>query len=141
MSQIPISQAVFLEAAPYHLVDDVFATAEFYRDKLGFEFETFFGDPPSFVILKRNTVRLMFRQSTKATHPVARPNEKTMEHALDIYIWVSDVDTLAAEFKHRGADIMAGPYNSDGGPVRREMLVRDLNGYVLCFGRVLGWPD
>ena len=23
---------------------------------------------------------------------------------------------------------------------RREMLVRDLNGYLICFGEVAGWP-
>lgn len=38
--------------APYFLVDDVFATAEFYRDVLGFTFDGFFGDPPSFNIVK-----------------------------------------------------------------------------------------
>ena len=44
-------------AAPYFLVDDVFATAEFYRDFLGFTFNEFFGDPPSFTIVERD-VRL-----------------------------------------------------------------------------------
>ena len=39
-------------AAPYFLVDDVFTTAEFYRDVLGFTFDEFFGDPPSFTIVK-----------------------------------------------------------------------------------------
>ena len=41
-------------AAPYFLVDDVFTTAEFYRDVLGFTFDEFFGDPPSFTIVKRD---------------------------------------------------------------------------------------
>jgi Glyoxalase/Bleomycin resistance protein/Dioxygenase superfamily len=141
MAKTAIGQSVFLEAAPYFLVDDVFATAEYYRDKLGFHFDTFFGEPPAFVIVKRNTTRMMFRQGPEARRPAARSNVELLPHALDAYIWVSDVDGLAAELKGRGADIVNGPHDSDGGPTRRELLVRDLNGYVLCFGRVLGWPE
>lgn len=136
-----IGQSVFLAAAPYFLVDDVFASAEHYRDKLGFHFETFFGEPPTFVIVKRNMMRLMFRQATNAPRPIARPNFDRFKHAFDAYVWVSDVDNLAAELKDRGADIIEGPFNSDVGGERRELLVRDLNGYILCFGRVMGWPD
>ena len=141
MAETTASQVVFLEAAPFQLVDDVFATAEYYRDRLGFAFDTFFGEPPVFVIVRRNTARLMFRQVPDKARPAARPNVKRMAHTLDIYIWVSDVDALAVELRNRGADILAGPYDSDGGPGRRELLVRDLNGYHICFGRVLGWPD
>ena len=141
VQQTPISNATFLEVAPFFLVDDVFASAEYYRDKLGFAFDTFFGQPPSFVMLQRNTTRLMLRQAPANARPVARPNPDRMPHALDCYFWVSDVDALAEEFRKRGADIVEGPFDSDGGPGRREMLVRDLNGYLLCFGRVLGWPE
>lgn len=141
VQQTPISQATFLEVAPFLLVDDVFASAEYYRDKLGFAFDAFFGQPPAFVILQRNTTRLMLRQVTASARPGARSNTQLLEHALDMYFWVSDVDALAAEFRQRGADIIEGPYDSDGGPGRRELLVRDLNGYTLCFGRVLGWPE
>ena len=52
--------------APYFLVGDVFATAEFYRDVLGFTFDEFFGEPPSFTIVKRDDVRIMFRQPRPA---------------------------------------------------------------------------
>lgn len=141
VQQTPISNATFLEVAPFLLVDDVFASAEYYRDKLGFAFNTFFGQPPTFVILQRNTTRLMLRQVAPSARPGAQSNQLKLPHALDVYFWVSDVDALAAEFRQRGADIIEGPYDSDGGPGRREMLVRDCNGYVLCFGRVLGWPE
>ena len=49
-------------AAPALLVRDVFETAEYYRDVLGFSFDGIFGAPPSFVIVERDGVRLMFRQ-------------------------------------------------------------------------------
>ncbi len=134
----PDGQSVFLEAAPFFLVDDVVATAEYYRDKLGFTRGVFFGDPPGFVIVKRNTARLMFRQVPENARPAARPNPDRMRFTLDAYIWVSDVDALAEELRRRGADILSMPEEEGG---RREMIVRDLNGYHLCFGRVLGWPD
>ena len=34
--------------APYFIVDDVVATANYYRDELGFTYDRFFGEPPAF---------------------------------------------------------------------------------------------
>jgi hypothetical protein len=45
--------------APYFIVDDVFATANFYRDNLGFRYERFWGDPPCFCMVKRNGIVIM----------------------------------------------------------------------------------
>jgi len=120
-------------AVPYFLVDDVFATAEFYRDVLGFRFDQFFGDPPSFTIVERDDVRIMFRQLRPARPPVARPNRTVMDETFDAYIYVSDVDELAAELRVGKADIVEGPV--DRIYDMREVLVRDCNGYVLAFGQ------
>ena len=38
-------------SAPVLLVRDVVAAANHYRDAMGFDYERFWGDPPSFVIL------------------------------------------------------------------------------------------
>jgi len=119
--------------APYFLVGDVFATAEFYRDVLGFTFRQFFGDPPSFTIVERDDVRIMFRQVRPAKPAVARPNRTVMDETYDAYIYVSDVDKLATELRARKADIVEGPI--DRIYQMRELLVRDCNGYVLAFGQ------
>ena len=119
--------------APYFLVDDVFATAEFYRDILGFAFNQFFGDPPSFTIVERDDVRIMFRQPRPPRIPAARPNRSLMDETFDAYIYVSDVDKLATELRARKADIVEGPINRIYR--MRELLVRDCNGYVLAFGQ------
>src|SRR5947207_13157063 len=118
-------------AAPYFLVDDVFATAEFYRDVLGFPFDQFFGDPPSFAIVERNDARIMFRQVRPAKPPVARPNCSVMNETFDAYIYVSNVDHLAAELRGKNADIVEGPVNRIYD--MRELVVRDCNGYLLAF--------
>ena len=120
-------------AAPYFLVDDVFATAEFYRDVLGFTFDEFFGEPPSFTIVERDDVRILLRQVRPAKPPVARPNARVMAETFDAYVWVSNVDQLAAELRAKNADIVEGPV--DRIYDMRELLVRDCNGYVLAFGQ------
>ena len=121
------------QVAPYFLVENVFATAEFYRDVLGFSFNGFFGDPPSFTIIERDGVRIMFRQIRPAKTAVAKPNRSVMDETFDAYIYVSDVDKLAMELRARRADIVEGPVDRVYG--MRELLVRDCNGYMLAFGQ------
>jgi catechol 2,3-dioxygenase-like lactoylglutathione lyase family enzyme len=119
--------------APCFLVGDVVGTAEFYRDVLGFAFDGFFGEPPSFTIVNRDDVRIMFRQPRPAKPAVARPNRSVMDETFDAYIYVSDVDKLATELRAKKADIVEGPVNRIYR--MRELLVRDCNGYVLAFGQ------
>ena len=137
MAQGPSRQSVFLEAAPFLLVDDVVKSGAYWRDVLGFNLGRYFGNPPGFVIMQRNTARVMLRQAPAEARPAAVTNTSKMPEALDLYICVSDVAALAAELKTRGANIVNPPELEDG---RREMLVRDCNGYLICFGEVEGWP-
>jgi catechol 2,3-dioxygenase-like lactoylglutathione lyase family enzyme len=120
-------------SACYFLVDDVFATAEFYRDVLGFTFDGFFGVPPAFVIVERDDVSIMFRQVQPPGKPVARSNSTVMNDTFDAYVYVSNVDQLAAELRARQADIVEGPV--DRIYDMRELLVRDCNGYIIAFGQ------
>ncbi|WP_028209217.1 VOC family protein [Paraburkholderia nodosa] len=122
-----------MRSASYFLVDDVFATAEFYRDVLGFNFDEFFGVPPSFVMVQRDDVNIMFRQVRPPRTPVARPNRTIMGETFDAYVYVSNVDQLAAELRAKKADIVEGPV--DRIYDMRELLVRDCNGYVIAFGQ------
>jgi hypothetical protein len=137
MAQDAGHKAVYLEAAPFLLVDDVVKSGEYWRDVLGFNLGRYFGNPPGFTIMQRNSARVMLRQAPMAARPAAISNTAKFKDALDLYIWVSDVSALAIELKRRGADIVNPPELEDG---RREMLVRDLNGYLICFGEVEGWP-
>jgi catechol 2,3-dioxygenase-like lactoylglutathione lyase family enzyme len=122
-----------MRSASYFLVDDVFATAEFYRDVLGFTFDEFFGVPPSFVMVQRDDVNIMFRQVWPPRAPVARPNRTIMDETFDAYVYVSNVDQLATELRAKKADIIEGPV--DRIYDMRELLVRDCNGYVIAFGQ------
>ena len=60
-------------------------------------------------------------------------NRQWKGEALDAYIWVDDVDALYAELQQSGADIVGPPVLRIYG--MKELEVRDLDGYVICFGQ------
>jgi len=118
--------------APYLIVDDVVATANYYRDMLGFVYERFWGEPPCFCMVMRNGVVIMLGQPERTG--AMRPNRLVDPGgAWDAYIWVDDVDALCAEFESKGVkitrDICDQPYGCC------EFDVEDCNGYRLCFGQ------
>jgi len=121
---------------PYFLVEDVHRSAEYYRDVLGFSFDQFWGDPPAFVMVRRDGVQIMLREPADERRPgVARPNKGVLRHSFDAYVYVRDVDRLHDELRARGARILYPP--CDQPHDCREFEVEDLNGYVLCFGQDL----
>jgi len=122
--------------APYFIVDDVVATANWYRDRLGFAYERFWNDPPSFCMVHRGGVVIMLAQLEKPG--LKRPNHVVDPEgeALDAYLWVDDADALNTEFKAKGVtiarDIRDEPYGC------RDFEIEDCNGYRLCFGHDTG---
>ena len=125
------TKAVLTSSAPVLLVREVVKAANHYRDALGFSYERFWGEPPSFVILKRDGMFLMLQQAPK-DHVVV-PNWKVSRNIWNAYFWVSDADALIAEFRHRGALIDYDVHNKPYGI--REFGVQDLDGYDIGFGQ------
>jgi uncharacterized glyoxalase superfamily protein PhnB len=115
--------------APYFIVNDVVASANFYRDKLGFHYDRFWGEPPCFCMVKRNGIVIMLSQIANSGGP--KPNAKF--DAWDAYIWVDDADGLYAEFKAKGIKIHRDLCDQEYGC--RDFEVEDCNGYRLCFGQ------
>jgi len=120
---------------PYFLVGDVHATAEYYRDVLGFGFDQFWGDPPAFVMVKRDGIQIMLRQPARDDAAPAGANRSRVAHSLDAYVYVRDIDALYTEFRASGAKLLCEP--SDQPHDCREFELEDLNGYVICFGQDL----
>ena len=117
--------------APYFIVDDVVTTANFYRDKLGFQYERFWGDPPAFCMVYRRGVVIMLSQHQPPG--LMRPNATASpDGAWDAYVWVDDADALYAEFKHAGVKIAREICDQPYG--QRDFDIEDCNGYRLCFG-------
>jgi predicted enzyme related to lactoylglutathione lyase len=121
--------------APHFIVDDVVASANFYRDKLGFHYERFRGEPPCFCMVKRGGIIIMLNQMAK-TGPM-RPNHTIDPHgeAWDAYVWIDNADALYDEFKAKGVTIAREICNQ--GYRCRDFDVEDCNGYRLCFGQDL----
>ena len=119
--------------APYFIVDDVVATANFYRDVLGFSYERFWGEPECFTMVWRSGVLIMLAQF-EDLH-VMRPNRTVDPEggAWDAYVWVGNADALHDEFKEKGANIVRGLCDQMYGC--RDFEVDDCNGYRLCFGQ------
>jgi hypothetical protein len=119
--------------APVLLVGDVFETAEYYRDVLGFSFDQIYGEPPSFVIVQRDSARLMFRQPREGAPPPANASV-TPSFPADVFLYVDDVEMLATELRGKQAQIVEGPTYR---PIwnGKELAVRDCNGRTLCFGQ------
>ena len=112
-------------------MDDVATTANYYRDKLGFQYERFWGEPPCFCMVYRNVIVIMLRQvSAKG---VMRPNhiaDPESDADWDAYIWVDDADALYGEFTAKGVKITRGICDQPYGC--RDFDVEDCNGYRLC---------
>ena len=119
--------------APYFIVDDVVATANFYRDKLGFQYQRFWGEPPCFCMVTRGGIVIMLSQLAKPG--AIRPNRMADPdgEAWDAYVWVENADALYDEFKGRGVKIPRKICDQPYG--NRDFDVEDCNGYRLCFGQ------
>ena len=120
--------------APYFIVDDVVTTADFYRDKLGFTYERFWGDPQCFCMVNRGGIVIMLSQLEESGHMLpnglAEPDEGG---PWDAYIWIGNADDLYAEFKAKGVVIARELCDQVYGC--RDFEVVDPNGYRLCFGQ------
>jgi predicted enzyme related to lactoylglutathione lyase len=118
--------------APYFFVEDIATSANYYRDKLGFSYDRFWGDPPSFCMVWRRGVVIMLKQLTAPG--AVRPNRSVdpCDEAWDAYVWVDDADALYAEFQSSGVKITRPICDQPYGC--REFDVEDCNGYRICFG-------
>ena len=58
-----MAKPALTSSAAVLLVKDVVAAADHYRDKLGFAYDGFHGEPPSFCILRRDGYYLMLKHA------------------------------------------------------------------------------
>ena len=122
--------------APYFIVDNVVDTASYYRDKLGFKYDRFWGEPPCFCMVRRSGIIVMLSQLDQTG--VMRPNSVAVPDnggCWDAYIWVENVDALYQEFRSKGVTIARDICDQLYGC--RDFDIEDINGYRLCFGQDL----
>lgn len=115
------------------LVRDVIASADYFRDKLGFRFDTIYGEPPNFCIAERDGVRIMLVGLGEGK--TSTPHWKIVKNTNNAYFWVDDANALYAELQLRGATIDFTIYDTPWGT--REFGVQDLDDHDIAFGQVL----
>ena len=122
--------------APLFVVDDLQASLDFYRSKLGFavtytgggngDGKDFFG------IVERDRVMIMLKAITPEIHP--QPNHSRHEWARwDAYVHTSDPDSLYSEYVANGVSMHRPLADTNDG--LRAFEIIDNSGYVICFGR------
>ena len=120
----------FKRLAPQIVVPDVVATAEYYRDKLGFKILGYFADPPVYAMVERDEVEIHFGKADEGS--TVQVNE-TLRKGVgnDLYIWVSDIDAMFEELSARNVEIVEGPVKRIYESI--EIVIRDCNGFQLVF--------
>ena len=118
------------QATPVLLCSDIERTAAWLRDAVGFETELH-GDPPNFLIGKRDGQRIMYALSTKRIVP----NWHVVENMWNVYLRTDDVDVFYAEMTERGTAIDYSLCNQPWG--MREFGIQDPDGHDIGFGQPL----
>ena len=116
-------------SSPIFPVDDPLATAEYYRDILGFSIAFKWEDPPSYVVVNRDeAVSIHFSKRDDNYLP-------SRSHVA-LAVFVHDVDALYEEYKKAGASITQPIGDRPWG--MRDFDITDPNGFILSFGQEKG---
>jgi uncharacterized glyoxalase superfamily protein PhnB len=120
-------------SAPVLLVSDVVASADYFRDAVGFQYDQFYGDPPHFCIVRRDGHFLMLAQVDDPRKIV--PYWKLCHQTWNAYFWVDDAEGLYRELVAAGAkidyELCTKPYGV------REFGIQDLDEHDIGFGQLM----
>lgn len=127
-----MKKAKLTGSAQIFLVKDVIASADYYRDKLGFEC-TLLGEPPQFCIAARDNHHLMLAKNVDPDYQPAL--NKVIDDMWHAYFWVDNVEALYVELDQRGAILDYGLKVADYGV--KEFGIKDPDGYEIAFGQIV----
>ena len=108
---------------PTLYVPDIASAVSFYEKKLGFLVAFTLGDPPDMAGVNLGDVQMFLEKGTPAPQ------------GCSVYFVVGNADELFEFHRAAGVEIVRPP--QDQPYELRDYLVRDLNGYDLCFGHRL----
>jgi predicted lactoylglutathione lyase len=126
-------EAKIIASAPVLLVRDVVKSAAYFRDKLGFNDQQTYGEPPYFAMVSRDKFTVMLAHADASKTLV--PHWKIVEKMWNIYFWVDDVEAIYAEFQASGATIDYTLYLTPYGV--KEFGVQDLDDHDIAFGQIM----
>ena len=122
------SSVQFLAVEPVLHVHNVLQTAEYYRDKLGFNIDFLYGNPPTHGGVSRGE----WSGSMVSIQLSQVPSNHEIVPSGHLHIRVGQpIDTLAEDYRIKGVEIISDPDNKPWG--FREFTIKDLNGHILIF--------
>jgi len=119
------AKAKIIGIAPTLVVNDVVKTAEYYRDVLGFKILSFFGEPPVYAMVERDSFPVHFGKSHVQK---INTNESIRSETCDFVIWVPEIEAFYNEVKSRDAEIVQDIVRRSYG---REFIIRDCDGHKI----------
>jgi len=120
------------QAFPVLFVLDVKASAEFFRDRLGFAIDFLHGQPPFYGSVSRGGARIHL----KFVHePVLAVGPQDREEFITVFIEVDDVEALFAEYNNAGVTLAQKLQTEAWGG--RDFVVVGPDGNNLCFAQLL----
>ncbi len=117
--------------APYFMVKNLQASLKYYHEVLGFNMPKVWGEPPTFAMPSRDGFVFMLNQ-VKAEEEVIPIRKRGGEW--DAYIWIQDADSLFAQFRDKGAEIVYEPCIQEDYDMK-EFAIGDPDGHVIAFGQ------
>ena len=123
-----MSEVVLKPAVPILFVRDVPASAAFFKEKLGFEIDFLYGNPPFYGSVSRGGACLHLRCVHEPNFAELAAREGSLILAT---IEVSHVRALFEEFRERGVAFAQTPTKQDWGGT--DFHVRDPDGNVISF--------
>ena len=123
-----------VRVAPVLLVRDLVASVDFWRERVGFETDELYGEPPNFAMATRDGVTIMLAQVPAGADPPP-PNWRVLDKCNQAYLWVDDAQALYDELVGRAAPIDFTIYNTPWGT--REFGIQDLDEHDIAFGQTL----
>ena len=126
------------QIVPLFFTTDIPRTLGWYKDKLGFECQGTWMEPPVYAIVTRDGHAIHFRC---AEPPTANP-DKYADELLDAYVNVEDADALYAEYAAKGVEFTRygfmeqderGIWNAPGGT--KVAWFRDPDGNTLSLSQ------
>jgi hypothetical protein len=124
-----VSNVEFRSIAPQFVVPDVIRTAEYYREKLGFEILGYFLDPPVYAIVRRGNAEIHFG---KGDSNITSSNVSIREGSMEAYVFVAGIRELYEEFLAAGIDLPYPP--AERVYDRTAIEITDLDGHKIVFG-------
>jgi catechol 2,3-dioxygenase-like lactoylglutathione lyase family enzyme len=114
----------FSSAVPVIATSDVLGTVRYFEQTLGFRQQWLWGDPPVYASIRAGGALLYVTYDPELASTI---RERRL--APDIFLWVSDIDSVYAHHRAARADITeeltARPWGV------RQYVVREPNGYLL----------